>query len=257
MKHFSLRAISLVTLIAACSAAPTTVDNAGDSGGGFSVQLPDASAGGEGGSGGIASIDTGGTAPTGGTTGNTGGVVASTGGIISIPDSSAGGTLGDSSVSTGGITGTGGTDVSTSTGGSAEDGYVPPPPCTVHECVLTQGYWKLHPSDWADQSLIMGEVAYTQDQCLSLLNLPSYSDGSVILAKQLIAALLNGGACDPNIMNVVEESQVWMSCNKDADGTLPYNTLCINPDDVGCPAVELGATLDEYNNGRSGTPSCD
>jgi hypothetical protein len=47
-----------------------------------------------------------------------------------------------------------------------------------------------------------------------------------------------------------------MAANKDADGTLPYGTTCVNPSDPGCTAYSLGQTLDTYNNGGSGTPHC-
>jgi hypothetical protein len=72
----------------------------------------------------------------------------------------------------------------------------------------------------------------------------------------LVAALLNGGTCDCNSATTVQAAQDWMAANKDADGTLPYGTTCVNPSDPGCTAYSLGQTLDTYNNGGSGTPHC-
>jgi len=56
---------------------------------------------------------------------------------------------------------------------------------------LTQGYWKNHPSAWKVSSLTLGTKTYTKTQLLSILGMSSKSDASLILADQLIAALLN------------------------------------------------------------------
>jgi hypothetical protein len=144
-----------------------------------------------------------------------------------------------------------------------EDSGTPPPPredagtCSYNACTYTQGFYKNHPEAWANVFLTMGGVAYSQSESMALLNLPSLGDGSVILAKQLIAALLNGGECNPNVTVAVAAAQDWMSANKDADGRLPYGTMCdANNQGSGCPAVALGETLDQFNNGLSGTPHC-
>lgn len=219
-------------------------------------------------SGGDTSVTTGGASNTGGVTGSGGDTSNSTGGSVSTGGAdNSGGDTGNStggtvstggsvnetggSISTGGTTSDAGNDAST--GGTSNDSGGPV--CTPASCVLTQGYWKNHP-DWAVQSLQMGGATYTKDECLALLNLPSYTDGSVILAKQLVAAILNGGACDPNIMATVQIAQDWMSANKDADGTLPYGTICVNPEDTGCTAIAIGTDLDRYNSGLAGTPAC-
>jgi hypothetical protein len=102
----------------------------------------------------------------------------------------------------------------------------------------------------------MGGETYTQHQYVDLLSTSSGGDTSLTLAKQLIAALLNGGACDPNASATVQAAQDWMAANKDADGRLPYGTMCVNASDPGCVADTLRATLDAYNNGLSGTPHC-
>jgi hypothetical protein len=61
-----------------------------------------------------------------------------------------------------------------------------------NKCPLGQpGYWKNHTDLWAVNSLTLGSVTYTKDQLIDILNSPSTKDASVILAKQLIAALLN------------------------------------------------------------------
>lgn len=179
---------------------------------------------------------------------------------IDAAHDSGGVTGSDGSDNTGGDTSNsadGATDAGndTSADGNNNDSNVPPPICMPASCVLTQGYWKNHP-DWTARSLEMGGATYTKDECLALLNFPSYTDGSVILAKQLIAALLNGGACDPNIAATVQIAQDWMAVNKDTDGSIPYGTICASPEDPGCIAINIGSDLDRYNNGQAGTPAC-
>ena len=60
-----------------------------------------------------------------------------------------------------------------------------------NKCPLGQGYWKNHTNLWAVNSLTLGSLTYTKAQLISILNTPAKGDASVILAKQLIAALLN------------------------------------------------------------------
>ena len=56
---------------------------------------------------------------------------------------------------------------------------------------LTQGYWKTHPGAWAGKTLKLGTTTYTQAQLLGILMTPVRGDASLILADQLIAALLD------------------------------------------------------------------
>jgi hypothetical protein len=59
---------------------------------------------------------------------------------------------------------------------------------------LTQGYWKNHTSVWAPPKLTgltLGTTFYTDTQLLTIFNTPPRGDASIILADQLIAALLN------------------------------------------------------------------
>jgi hypothetical protein len=97
----------------------------------------------------------------------------------------------------------------------------------------------------------MGATSYSENDCLNLLGTPSGGNASLILAKQLIAAIENGGTTDPNVSAVVAEAQVWMSAN---GNTLPYAIKTSTT--VGAEAVNLAALLDSYNNGNGGTPHC-
>jgi hypothetical protein len=76
-------------------------------------------------------------------------------------------------------------------------------------CALGQGYWKNHPSAWPVVGLTLGGRAYTEAQLLTILNDPPQGDASLILAHQLIAALLsvaNGSPSEP-ITSVLAAAQ--------------------------------------------------
>lgn len=135
-------------------------------------------------------------------------------------------------------------DASTDGGNTEKDCSVPPPPPV---CVYTQGYYKTHSSTWANVSLTLGCYTYTQDQLLALLNLPATGDSSVILVKQLIAALLNGGVNEPSIACTIDLAMSWL-CNY--NGALPYNV--VNDGN----ATYLANQLDQWNNGYLNTPHC-
>lgn len=236
MKNSSLALVFIASLIAACgsevSADSDSTGNGGDSG----LTPPGNGNDGNGGTSNAAEPQ-----PDGGGAG--GDQDSGTGG--GDQDGGAGG--GDTDG------GSGGGDQDGGSGGGQTDGG---DTCTPHACVLTQGYYKIHTVDWTGPSLNLGGVSYTQQEWVGLLKLSPQGDDSVILAKQLIAALLNGGACDPNAAATVQAAQDWMAANKDQDGRLPYGTMCVNQSDPGCTAWSLGQTLDAYNKGNSGTPHC-
>lgn len=149
--------------------------------------------------------------------------------------------------------GSGGGETDGGSGGGEQDGGGST--CQPHSCTYTQGFYKNHTSSVT--GLTLGGVSYSQSEVLGFLSATPNGDDSIILAKQLIAALLNGGACDPNSSATVQAAQDWLAANKDQDGRLPYGTTCVSQSDPGCTAWSLGQTLDTYNSGGSGTPHCD
>ena len=56
---------------------------------------------------------------------------------------------------------------------------------------LPKGFWKNNASAWPVTPLTLGSATYTQAQLLTILGMPASGDASVILADQLIGALLN------------------------------------------------------------------
>jgi hypothetical protein len=138
------------------------------------------------------------------------------------------------------------------------------PPPEGGGCTLTQGYWKTHSGAWPVSSLAIGGVTYSKSQLIGLLKTPPRGDASIILAHQLIAALLNvanGAVADPETDAALLGAEAWMTAAKDADGTLPYG---IRPTAEGEPnpaawdeAINLAAVLDRFNNGELGPPHCE
>lgn len=122
-------------------------------------------------------------------------------------------------------------------------------------CVYSFGYWKNHPDVWTVDSLILGHETYLQAELLDLLNEPTSSDASLILAQQLIAARLNvaNGADNSTIAATIAAAKTWLA---NYAGRLPYDVSPSLPE--GQEAVALANTLGQYNNGGlpGGPPDC-
>jgi hypothetical protein len=132
-------------------------------------------------------------------------------------------------------------------------GDVPPPELPLPECTRTQGYWKTHPEAWPVSTLHLGGVAYDAAALLALLEDEVSTDASLILAHQLIAALLNGGAFDPAISAAIWDAQAWLVAHADADG-LPFGTMPGSEGHV--DASDLADELAAYNEGATGPGHC-
>lgn len=77
-------------------------------------------------------------------------------------------------------------------------------------CARTIGYWKNHLSEWPVTSLVIGGVTYNQTQLLAMLNSNS-SDASRLLAKQLVAAMLNvAKGSDPWIQDIIDDANAFL-----------------------------------------------
>jgi hypothetical protein len=132
-------------------------------------------------------------------------------------------------------------------------------PPDEYGCTYTQGYWKNHPDAWPVNSLTIGGVTYTKAQLMSLLKMAPKGDGSMILAHQLIAAMLNmasGSGGPDDLMNVMSDAQDWMSAYKDGDGKLPYKIMSKTCKTVFEEGVSYASALDLFNNGDFGPLHC-
>ena len=111
------------------------------------------------------------------------------------------------------------------------------------EC--TQGFWKNHPEVWPPgcTPMLLGTVAYSAAQLMSIYNEPAVGNGLISLAHQLITAKLN--SCNgSNLTNVAATIAA-------ADALI--GGLVVPPVGGGflSPASTsaLTQTLDDYNNG--------
>jgi hypothetical protein len=102
--------------------------------------------------------------------------------------------------------------------------------------------------------LTIGGVSYSETQAIALLDTPPGGDASLILAHQLIAAMLNAGAgagTPPSVSAALSQAQAWMSAN---GSTLPFGVSASST--AGAQATTLSDALDTYNNGGAGVPHC-
>jgi hypothetical protein len=118
-------------------------------------------------------------------------------------------------------------------------------------CVRGQGYWKNHPDQWPVIQLLLGNNAYDKDQLLSILHQPVRGNGLVLLAHQLIAAMLNSanGADASCIEQTLADANALI-------GDLlvpPVGDGYLRPGDVSAVAE----ILDNYNEGALCAPSCE
>jgi hypothetical protein len=108
-------------------------------------------------------------------------------------------------------------------------------PCTVYDFdPRTPGYWKNHPEAWPVESLMIGNVVYSQAQLLAILDQPIRKDPTIILIKHLVAAKLNQ-------LSGADASSVQQSI-KAADTCLTLNTC--SKDEI----ISIKDALDYFNN---------
>jgi len=117
-------------------------------------------------------------------------------------------------------------------------------------CVRSMGYWKNHPEAWPVDAVVVGEIPYSDDGALDILETPPKGDATYILAHQLIPALLNigaGGDGSP-VADTVAQADSWLT-----DHPLGSDP----PDPERSQGISLSDTLEEFNTGQLGPESCD
>jgi len=129
----------------------------------------------------------------------------------------------------------------------------------VRTCTYSLGWWEHNPADWACDTLDLsnnGSIVLDQSQMLTLLNMPSGGNAVIILAHQIIPALLNGGLNDACIASVIQQAEQWMTQYGTAtDGSFPaYVNIASTP--VGGLAHSLSNALDNFNQGLSCVSHC-
>jgi hypothetical protein len=121
-------------------------------------------------------------------------------------------------------------------------------------CPLTQGFWKTHPDVWPVTTLTIGSITYTEAQLLTILGTPVKGDASLILADQLIAALLNianGSDPTPVSATIANAQSLLIGCNLNSGPGCKVAASSA----LGQQMVADASVLGSYNNGQL-TPNC-
>ena len=110
---------------------------------------------------------------------------------------------------------------------------------------LTQGFWKNHQSAWRVTSLTLGTTNYTAAQLETILTTPAGGDASLILAHQLIAALLNiANGTDPSpVSATILDANTLLGAGPIPEGIKPSSPL-------GQEMVNDAAILENFNQGN-------
>ncbi len=116
--------------------------------------------------------------------------------------------------------------------GPIPGGEPPPPP-------LSYGYWTQHPEAWPVSSLTICGVSLDQTALLSILDTKPKGDKTIIMSKQLIAAMLN--VANGNSCSSLDDAETWL-CDHGGIGAGIKNW------DGG---EALKDDLDAFNNGGS------
>ncbi|MEK6676755.1 MAG: putative Ig domain-containing protein [Planctomycetota bacterium] len=123
---------------------------------------------------------------------------------------------------------------------------------TGNQCPRTMSFWVKHPDIWPVMSLTLGSQVYTKAELLGILTHPAKADSSLLLARQLIAAMLNtAGGSDPSpICEIVAHANGLLG---GYDGKLPYRVKAASA--AGQAMLGDAAMLQTYN-GKLLTPNC-
>lgn len=128
--------------------------------------------------------------------------------------------------------------------------------CAFASCGYTQGYWKNHeerwPAPYSPTATWLNGTHVTPTTWDGLMGMNVSGGNSYMqLAHQWIAATLNrgtGAPMSPSVLTVLNQAEAWLLLKTPANGPVP------NIKDA--QATAWASVLDDYNNGRLGTPHC-
>lgn len=123
----------------------------------------------------------------------------------------------------------------------------------LHPCMYphSKGYWKNHAEAWPVDWIEIGDVNYTKEEAIDILEGANAKDATRMLTAQLIAAKLNrlAGACPD--FNYYDESVNIDVVIEDADEFLAEYPVGSDPQDESRQnALQLKDWLDSYNNSK-------
>jgi len=124
----------------------------------------------------------------------------------------------------------------------------------LHPCVYphSKGYWKNHPEKWPVDWIEIGDINYSKEEAIDILEGANAKDATRMLAAQLMAAKLNrlSGACQN--FRCCDKSVDIDEVIEDADGFLMEYPIGSDPqDEERQNALQLKDLLDAYNNSKS------
>lgn len=120
----------------------------------------------------------------------------------------------------------------------------PPPPPPTNAGTGTPGYWKNHAEAWPVDSLLIGNTVYTQAQLIDILSTPTAGDVTIIMARAVISAELNGlvGNDLSCVEAVLDDGQAWLAANPIGSKVKAKSTAWTG-------GSVIATELDDYNNG--------
>ena len=114
-------------------------------------------------------------------------------------------------------------------------------PCGGGGCHYTPGYWKNHAENWPLTTLTLGGVSYNQGQLLTILNLPTRKDATIIFSHHLIAAMLNvANGADASIQGAIDQANALLvTYPLGSNPPNPQRQTILNVKDILCDYNEL------------------
>ncbi len=90
-----------------------------------------------------------------------------------------------------------------------EAGSEPEP--DIEPCRMSPGFWKNNPEAWPVETLLLGGIEMDQEQLIHIMSRPIRSNGSLLMARELVAAKLNvANGCDTSINPVIEDADLFL-----------------------------------------------
>lgn len=116
-------------------------------------------------------------------------------------------------------------------------------------CPKSMGYWKNHPEEWPVKNITVGNMTYTKEEALSILNSANAKDATNMLTAQLIVAKLNRISGASPYFRYCEKSFNIDDIISRADAFLTEHPYGSNPQgEDRQKALWLKDILDAYNN---------
>lgn len=121
-------------------------------------------------------------------------------------------------------------------------------PTPEKNCTYPATYWKNHPEAWLAENILIGDLTYTKEEAISILDTDT-EDVPTNVLKQLFATILNilKGADPSPIENTVITTIDWLGQHSPGDQLSETDQL------AGSALVDV---LEKYNNGQTSPQLC-